>query len=180
MAKGKIQSITYTWDRIIVGFLNISFNGLFTMALVAGGVGVPAKGASGPGVAPAAVMAMALIAGSRAVLSEGASCSGAAPTTAILTLFAGEDDGSAPVAPTETTAGASSPVEGISTTFRRWGLGKEDEGLQNSVISIQQNNSTTSQLDRHLPGKVSGAGFTFLHLPTPPRDRRRVIRPLHG
>jgi hypothetical protein len=93
MAKGKIQSIAYTWDRIIVGFLNISFNGLFTMALTAGGVGVPAVGASGPGVALAAVMATALIAGSRAVLSEGASCSGAAPATAMVTSFAGEDDG---------------------------------------------------------------------------------------
>jgi hypothetical protein len=180
MAKGKIQSITYTWDQIIVGFLNISFNGLFTTALTAGGVGVPAMGASGPSVALAAVMATALIAGSRAVLSEGASCSGAAPATVMVMSFVGEDDGSAPAAPADTTAGASSSVEGISTTFRRWGLGKEDEGLQNSIISIQQNNSITSQLDRHLPGKVSGAGFTFLHLPTPPRDQRRVVGPLHG
>jgi hypothetical protein len=98
----------------------------------------------------------------------------------MVTSFAGEDDGSAPAAPADTTARASSPVEGILTTFRRWGLGKEDEGLQNSVISIQQNNSITSQLDRHLPSKVSGAGFTFLHLPTPPRDQRRVVGPLHG
>jgi hypothetical protein len=144
MAKGKIQSITYTWYRIIVGFLNISFNGLLTMALTAGGVGVLAVGASGPGVALAAVMATTLIAGSRAVLSEGASGSGAAPATAMVTSFAGEDDGSAPAAPADTTAGASSPVEGISTTFRRWGLRKEDEGLQNSIISIQQNSSITS------------------------------------
>jgi hypothetical protein len=98
----------------------------------------------------------------------------------MVTSFAGKDDGSAPAAPADTTAGASSPVDGISTTFHRWGLGKEDEGLQNSVISIQQNNLITSQLDRHLPGEVSGAGFTFLHLPTPPRDQRRVVRPLHG
>jgi hypothetical protein len=119
MAKGKIQSITYTWDRIIVGFLNISFNGLFTRALATGGAGVPAEGASGPGVALAAVMATALIAGSRAVLAEGASCPGAAPATAMVTSFAGEDDGSAPAAPADTTAGASSPVEGILTTFRR-------------------------------------------------------------
>jgi hypothetical protein len=98
----------------------------------------------------------------------------------MVTSFAGEDDGSAPAAPVDTTTGASSPVEGISTTFRRWGLGKQDEGLQNSVISIQQNNSITSQLDRHLPGKVSGTGFTFLHLPTPPRDQRRVVGLLHG
>jgi hypothetical protein len=181
MAKGKIQSITYTWDRIIVGFLNISFNGLFTMALAAGGAGVPAEGASGPGVALAAVMATALIAGSRAVLAEGASCPGVAPTTAMVTSFAGEDDGSTPAAPADTAACASSPVEGVSSTFRRWGLGKEDEGLQNRVvISIQQNNSITSQVDRYLPGEVSGASFTFLHLPTPPGDQRRVVGQLHG
>jgi hypothetical protein len=180
MAKGKIQSITYTWDRIIVGFLNFSFNGLFITALATGGAGAPAEGAGGPSVVLAAVMAMPLIAGSRAVLAEGTSCPGEAPATAMVTSFAGEDAGSAPAAPADTTAGASSPVEGISTTFRRWGLGKEDEGLQNSVISIQQNNSITSQLNRHLPGEVSGAGFAFLHLPTPPRDQRRVVGPLHG
>jgi hypothetical protein len=39
-------------------------------------------------------------------------------------------------------SGASFPVVVVSTTFWRWGLGKEDEGLQNSVIiGIQQNNS---------------------------------------
>jgi hypothetical protein len=180
MAKGKIQSITYTWDRIIAGFLNTSFNGLFTTALAAGGAGIPAEGASGPGVALAAVMATALIAGSRAVLAEGASCPGAAPATAMVTSFAGEDGGSAPVAPADTAAGASSPIEGVLTTFRRWGLGKDDEGLQNRlVINIQQNNSMTSQLDRYLPGEVSGAGFTFLHLPTPPGDQRRVVGQLH-
>jgi hypothetical protein len=142
MAKGKIQSITYTWDRIIVGFLNTSFNGLFTMALAAGGVGVPAEGASGSGVAFAAAMATALIAGSRVVLAEGASCPGVAPATAMVTSVAGKDDGSTPAAPADTVAGASSPVESVSTTFHRWGLGKEDEGLQNRVvISIQQSNS---------------------------------------
>jgi hypothetical protein len=145
MAKGRIQSITYTWERILAGFLNTSFNGLFTTALTAGGAGVPAEGASGPGVTLATAMAMALITGSKAVLAEGASCPGAAPATVMVTSFAGEDDGSAPAAPADIAAGASSPVEGVSTTFRRWGLGKEDEGLQNRVvISIQQNNSITS------------------------------------
>jgi hypothetical protein len=181
MAKDRIQSITYTWDRIIAGFLNTSFNGLFTTALAAGGAGVPAEGASGPGMALAAAMAMALIAGSRAVLAEGASCPGAAPAMAMVTSFAGEDNGSAPAAPADTAAGASSSVEGVSTTFRRWGLGKEDEGLQNRVvINIQQNNSMTSQLDRYLPSEVSGTGFTFLHLPTPPGDQRRIVGQLHG
>jgi hypothetical protein len=176
MANGKIQSITYTWDRIIVGFLNSSFNGLFTTALAAGGAGIQVEGAGSAGVA----MATELTAGGGAASVEGASCPDAAPATVMVMSFAGEDDGSASAALADTTAGASSSVEGISTTFRRWGLGKEDEGLQNSVISIQQNNSITSQLDRHLPGKVSGAGFTFLHLPTPPRDQRRVVGPLHG
>jgi hypothetical protein len=119
MAKGRIQSITYTWDRIIAGFLNTSFNGLFTMALAAGAAGIPAEGASGPGVALAAAMATALIAGSRTVLAEGASCPGAAPATVMVTSFAGEDDGSAPAAPADTAAGASSLVEGVSTTFCR-------------------------------------------------------------
>jgi hypothetical protein len=45
MANGKIQSITYTWDRIIVGFLNSTFNGLFTTALAAGGAGIQVEGA---------------------------------------------------------------------------------------------------------------------------------------
>jgi hypothetical protein len=181
MAKGRIHSITYTWNRIIAGFLNTSFNGLFTTALAAGGAGVPAEGASGLGVALATAMATALIAGSRAVLAEGASCPGAALATAMVTSFVGEDNESAPAAPADTAVGASSPVEGVSTTFRRWGLGKEDEGLQNRVvISIQQNNSITSQLDRYLPGEVSGASFAFLHLPTPPGDQRRVVGQLHG
>jgi hypothetical protein len=40
-------------------------------------------------------------------------------------------------------SGASFPVGGISATLWHWGLGMEDEGLQNRVvISVQQNNST--------------------------------------
>jgi hypothetical protein len=133
MANGKIQSIAYTWDRIIVGFLNSNFNGLFTTALAAGGAGIQVEGAGSAGVA----MATELTAGGGAASVEGASCLDAAPATAMVMSFVGEDDGSASAALADTTTGASSSVEGISTTFRRWGLGKEDEGLQNSVISIQ-------------------------------------------
>jgi hypothetical protein len=141
MAKGKIQSITYTWDRIIVGFLNTSFHGFFTTVFAVGGVREPTEGASGSGVALVAAMPMALVAGSRAVLAEGASCPGAAPATMMVTSFAGEDDGSALAAPADTAAGASFPVGDVSTTLCRWGLGKEDEELQNKVVtSIQQNN----------------------------------------
>jgi hypothetical protein len=40
-------------------------------------------------------------------------------------------------------SGASFLVGGISATLWRWGLGKEDKGLQDRVvISIQHNNST--------------------------------------
>jgi hypothetical protein len=40
-------------------------------------------------------------------------------------------------------SGASFLVGGISATLWHWGLGKEDEGLQDRVvISIQHNNST--------------------------------------
>jgi hypothetical protein len=142
MAKGKIQSITYTWDQIIIGFLNISFNGLFTTALAAGGAGVPTEGASGPGVALIVAMATEPTTSGDTASAEGASCPDTAPATAIVTTFVGEDDGSAPSASVDLASGASFPVGGVSTTLCRWGLGKEDEGLQNRVvISIQQNNS---------------------------------------
>jgi hypothetical protein len=138
MAKGKIQSITYTWDRIIVGFLNTSFNGLFTTALAAGGAGIQVEGAGSTGVA----MATELTAGGGAASVEGASCPDTAPTTAIVTSSAGEGDGSAPSAYVGLASSASFWVVGVSTTLWRWGLGKEDKGLQNRVvISIHQNNS---------------------------------------
>jgi hypothetical protein len=61
------------------------------------------------------------------------------------------------------------------------GWAKKTKDYKNRVvISIQQNNSITSQLDRYLPGEVSGAGFAFLHFPTPPGDQRRVVGQLHG
>jgi hypothetical protein len=87
-------------------------------------------------------MATELTAGGGAASVEGASCPDTAPATAIVTSSAGEGDGSAPSASVGLASGASFPVVGASTTLWRWGLGKEDEGLQNSVIiSIQQNNS---------------------------------------
>jgi hypothetical protein len=136
-AKGRVQSVTYTWDRIIVGFLNTSFNGFFTIVLGAGGAGVQVEGAGSAGVA----MAAASTAGGGAVLVEGASCPDTVPTTAIVTSSAREGDGSVLPASVGLASGASFPVGGISATLWRWGLGKEDEGLQNRVvISIQQNN----------------------------------------
>jgi hypothetical protein len=138
MAKGRVQSVTYTWDRIIVGFLNTSFNGFFTTVLVAGGAGVQVEGAGSTGVA----MAAAPTAGGGAASVEGASCPDTVPATAIVTSSAREGDGSALSASVGLASGASFLVGGISATLWCWGLGKEDEGLQNRVIiSIQQNNS---------------------------------------
>jgi hypothetical protein len=136
MAKGKIQSITYTWDRIIVGFLNTSFNGLFTVAFAAGGVGVPTEGASGPGVALVVAMATQPTAGGNAASAEGANCPDTAPATAIVMSSAGEGDGSAPSASVGLASGASFSVGGVSTTLCHWGLGKEDEGLQMELSSL--------------------------------------------
>jgi hypothetical protein len=45
MAKGRVQSVTYTRDRIIVGFLQISFSGFLTTVLVARDAGVQDEGA---------------------------------------------------------------------------------------------------------------------------------------
>jgi hypothetical protein len=160
MAKGRVQSVTYTWDRIIVGFLHTSFNGFLTTVLVAGGVGVQDEGAGSTGVA----MAAAPTAGGGAVSVEGVSCPDTVPATAIITSSAREGDGSALSTSMGLASDASFPVGGTSATLWRWGLGKEDEGLQNRVvISIQQNNSTPLWFDKHLPGEVSSAGFAFPH-----------------
>jgi hypothetical protein len=137
------------------------------MAFAAGGEGVQVEGAGSAGVA----MATEPTAGGGAASVEGASCPDTAPTTAIVTSSAGEGDGSAPSASMDLASGASFPVGGVSTTLCRWGLGKEDEGLQNRVvISIQQNNSIPLKFDKHLPGEVGGAGFAFPHLPASPGD----------
>jgi hypothetical protein len=56
---------------------------------------------------------------------------------------------------------------GASATLWRWGLGKEDDGLQNRVvINIQRNNPIPLSFYKHLPGEVGGAGFAFSHFPT--------------
>jgi hypothetical protein len=110
-------------------------------ALIVGCWATPAEGASKPGVAPVVAMATEPNAGGGAASAEGASCRDTAPATVIVTSFAGEGDGSAPSASLDLAFGASFPVGGVSTTLCRWGLGKEDEGLQNRVvISIQQKN----------------------------------------
>jgi hypothetical protein len=139
MAKGRVQSITYIWDRTIVGFLHTSFNGFFITIFVVGGVGVQDDGAGISGAA----MAAAPIAGGGAVSVEGVSCPNTVPATAIVTSSATEGDGTALSTSMGLASGASFLVGGISATFWRWGLGKEDEGLQNRVvISILQNNLT--------------------------------------
>jgi hypothetical protein len=87
-------------------------------------------------------MATEPTAGGGAASAEGTSCPDTAPATVTVTSSAGEGDGSAPSASVDLASGASFPVGGVSTTLCRWGLGKEDEGLQNRVvISIRQNNS---------------------------------------
>jgi hypothetical protein len=132
MAKGRVQGVTYTRDRIIVGFFHTSFKGFFTIVLVAGGAGVQVDEAGSAGVA----MAVAPTDGDRAASVEDASGPDAGPATAIVTSSAWDSAGFTPSA----SVGLAS---GVSATLWRWGLGKEDEGLQNRVvISISQNNST--------------------------------------
>jgi hypothetical protein len=81
MAKGKVQGITYIWDRVIVGFLNISFKGFFAIVLVAGGAGVPVDEAGSVGVAAAAASTGDV----RAASVESTSSLEAGPDTAIVT-----------------------------------------------------------------------------------------------
>jgi hypothetical protein len=108
------------------------------------GVQVKGAGSAGDGAASAEAASNPEVAQSRArdAQVEGASCPDTAPSTAIVTSPAGEGNGSAPSASVGLASGASFLVEGVSTTLWHWGLGREDEGLQNRVvISIQQNNS---------------------------------------
>jgi hypothetical protein len=84
MAKGRVKSVTYTRDRIIVGLFHTSFKGFFTTALVAGGVGVPVDEAGSAGVA----MAAASTGGGRAASVEGTSSPEVGPDTAIVTSSA--------------------------------------------------------------------------------------------
>jgi hypothetical protein len=113
MAKGRVQSVTYIWDRIIVGFLHTSFNGFFIRVLVAGGVGVQDEGAGNSGTA----MSAAPIAGGSAVSVEGVSCPDTVPATAIVTSSATEGDGSALSTSMGLASGASFLVGGTSATL---------------------------------------------------------------
>jgi hypothetical protein len=134
MATGKVQGITYLWDRIIVGFLHTSFNGFFVTVFVAGGVGVQDEGAGSSGRA----MSGTPIAGGGTVSVEGVSCPDLVPATAIVTSSATEGDGSALLTSMGSASGVPSLVGGTSATFWRWEPGKEDEGLQDRVvISVQ-------------------------------------------
>jgi hypothetical protein len=131
---------------------------------VAGGVGVQDEEAGSSGTA----MSVAPIAGGGAVSVEGVSCPDIVPATAIVPSSATEGDGSALSTSLGSASGASFLVGGISATLWRWEPGKEDEGLQDKVvIGVQQSNSPLL-FNRYLPGEVSGAGFTFPHLPAPP------------
>jgi hypothetical protein len=59
-------------------------------------------------------------------------------------------------------SGASFSVGGISATFWHWGLGKEDDGLQNRVvINIQQNNSTLYSLTDTYPARSAVLALRF-------------------
>jgi hypothetical protein len=105
---------------------------------VAGGADVQVEGAGSAGVA----MTAAPSAGGGAVLVEGAGSPDTGPATAMVTSSARDGDGSTLSVFVGLASGASFPVGGTSATLWRWGLGKEDEGLQNRVvISIQQSNS---------------------------------------
>jgi hypothetical protein len=108
MAKGRVQSVTYTRDRIIVGFFHTSFKGFFTTILVAGGAGVQVDEAGSAGVA----MAAAPTDGDRAASVEGVSCLEAGPATAIVTSSARDGAGSTLSASVGLASGASFPVGG--------------------------------------------------------------------
>jgi glycerol uptake facilitator-like aquaporin len=139
MSKGRVQGVTYTRDRIIVGFFHTSFKGFFTIVLVAGGAGAQVDEAGSAGVA----MAAASTDGDRAVSVEGVSGPDAGPATAIVTSSARDGAGFTPSASVGLASSASFPVRGVSATFWCWGLGKEDDGLQSRVVI----NISTNQLD---------------------------------
>jgi hypothetical protein len=139
MTKGKVQGVTYIWDRVIIGFLHTSFNGFLVTVLAAGGVGVQDEGA-GSSDTP---MSVTPIAGGGAASVEGVSCSDIVPATAIVTSPATEGDGSALSLSMGSASGAPLLLECTLATFWCWEPGNEDEGLQDRVvISIQQHNST--------------------------------------
>jgi hypothetical protein len=84
MAKGRVESVTYTRDRIMVGLFNISFKGFFAIVLMAGGAGVPVDEAGSASAATAA----ASTSGVRAASVEGTSSLEEGPDTAIVTSSA--------------------------------------------------------------------------------------------
>jgi hypothetical protein len=139
MAKGRVQGVTYTWDRVIVGFFHTSFKGFFTIVLVAGGAGVQVDEAGSAGMA----MAAAPTDGDRAASVEGASGPDAGPAMTIVTSSARDGAGFTPSASVGLASSASFLVRGVSATLWRWGLGKEDDGLQSIVVI----NISTKQLD---------------------------------
>jgi hypothetical protein len=79
-------------------------------------------------------MAAAPTDGGRAVSVKGVSCLEVGPATAIVTSSAWDGAGSTLSASVGLASGASFPVGGVSATLWRWGLGKEDDGLQNRVV----------------------------------------------
>jgi hypothetical protein len=98
----------------------------------------------------------------RAASVEGASCLEAGPATAIITSSARDGAGSTLSASVGLASGASFPVGGVSATLWRWGLGKEDDGLQNRVvINIQRNNSTLYSLTDTYPARSAVLALRF-------------------
>jgi hypothetical protein len=100
----------------MAGFLSLSTHGFTTTVLITGG-----------GVTPA----------------EGARCPGEVLATAMVTTPAEVVDGSVLAVSAEPPAGTSSPANAVPTTFRRLGLGGEEEGLQHR----QSKHPTTTRLD---------------------------------
>jgi hypothetical protein len=72
----------------------------------------------------------ALIVGGRVTPAEGARCPGEVPAMAMVTIPTEVVDRSILAVSTEPTTGTSSPAEAVPATFRRLGLGGEEEGLQ--------------------------------------------------
>jgi hypothetical protein len=88
-------------------------------------------------------MAAAPTDGDRAASVEGASGPDAGPATAIVTSSSRDSAGFTPSASVVMASSALFPVRGVSATLWRWGLGKEDDGLQSRVVI----NISTKQLD---------------------------------
>jgi hypothetical protein len=83
------------------------------------------------------------IAGGGVIPAEGVGCPGKVPATAMVTTPTEVVDGSVLAFSAEPPAGTSSPANAVPTTFRRLGLGGEEEGLQHR----QSKHLTTTRLD---------------------------------